>query len=132
MEQQDRLRQLISDLGGGKVAATKAKAQLPIHTPPKSLTKIAGNMMTPAELELKGAKEDAIVEKSEIILYDMLIRMAHLMKVEEAISVLTQNLSEESSMAEWIKTNAPEMITQLWPEIEASVVMSEEEEQQLR
>ena len=35
-------------------------------------------------------------------------------------------------MAEWIKTNAPEMITQLWPEIEASVVMSEEEEQQLQ
>jgi ferritin-like metal-binding protein YciE len=130
--QQDRLKQLISDLGGGKVAATKDKAQLPIPTPPKSLTKIAGNMMTPAELELKGAKEDAIVEKSEIILYDMLIRMAQLMKVEEAISVLTQNLSEEKSMADWIKINTPEMITQLWPEIEASVVMSEEEEQQLR
>jgi len=130
--QQDRLKQLISDLGGGKVAATKDKAQLPIPTPPKSLAKIAGKMMTPAELELKGAKEDAVVEKSEIILYDMLIRMAHLMKVEEAISVLTQNLSEERSMADWIKINTPEMITQLWPEIEASVVMSEEEEQQLR
>jgi ferritin-like metal-binding protein YciE len=88
--QQDRLKQLISDLGGGKVAATKDKAQLPIPTPPKSLAKIAGKIMTRAELELKGAKEDAIVEKSEIILYDMLIRMAHLMKVEEAISVLTQ------------------------------------------
>jgi ferritin-like metal-binding protein YciE len=130
--QQDRLKQLISDLGGGKVAATKDKAHLPIPAPPKSLTKIAGNMMTPAELELKGAKEDAIVEKSEIILYDMLIRMAQLMKVQEAISVLTQNLSEEKSMADWIKINTPEMITQLWPEIEASVVMSEEEEQQLR
>ena len=130
--QQDRLKQLISDLGGGKVAATKDKAQLPIPTPPKSLAKIAGKIMTPAELELKGAKEDAVVEKSEIILYDMLIRMAHLMKVEEAISVLTQNLSEERSMADWIKINTPEMITQLWPEIEASVVMSEEEEQQLR
>jgi ferritin-like metal-binding protein YciE len=33
MEQQDRLRQLISDLGRGKVAATKAKARLPISTP---------------------------------------------------------------------------------------------------
>ena len=33
MEQQDRLRQLISDLGRGKVAATKAKARLPIPTP---------------------------------------------------------------------------------------------------
>lgn len=28
-EQQDRLKQLISDLGGRKVAATKDKAQLP-------------------------------------------------------------------------------------------------------
>jgi ferritin-like metal-binding protein YciE len=54
------------------------------------------------------------------------------MKVEEAISVLTQNLSEEKSMADWIKTNTPEIITQLWPEIEASVAMSEEEAQQLR
>ena len=61
--------------------------------------------MTAAELELSGAKEDAVVENTEIILYDMLIRMAQLMKVEEAISVLTQNLSEEKSMANWIKTN---------------------------
>ncbi len=127
MEQQDRLRQLISDLGGGKVAATKAKAQLPIHTPPKSLTMIDGKMMTAVELELKAAKEDAVVENSEIILYDMLIRMTQLMKVEEAISVLTQNLSEEKSMADWTKTNTPEMITQVWPEIEASIAMSEEE-----
>jgi ferritin-like metal-binding protein YciE len=89
-------------------------------------------MMTAAELELKAAKEDAVVENIEIILYDMLIRMAQLMKVEQAISVLTQNLSEEKSMADWIKTNTPDMITQLWPEIEASVVTSEEEAQQLQ
>ena len=37
--QQDRLRQLISDLSKGqKNAATRDKAQLPIPTPPKSLT----------------------------------------------------------------------------------------------
>ena len=61
--------------------------------------------MTAAELELRGAKEDAVVENNEIILYDLLIRMTQLMKVEEAISVLTQNLNEEKSMANWIKTN---------------------------
>src|SRR5205823_10898190 len=45
--QQDRLKQLISDLGNGqKNAATKDKAQLPIPTPPKSLTNIFGRMMT--------------------------------------------------------------------------------------
>ena len=39
--QQNRLKQLISDLGdGGKSAATNDKAQLPISTPPKSLTKL--------------------------------------------------------------------------------------------
>ena len=64
MEQQDRLRQLISDLGGGKVAATKAKAQLPIHTPPKSLTMISGKMMTAGDLELKAAKQHAVVENT--------------------------------------------------------------------
>jgi ferritin-like metal-binding protein YciE len=88
--------------------------------------------MTPADLELKGAKQDAIVENTKIILYDMLIRMAKLMKIEEAISILTENLSEEKSMADWIKTNTSDMITQLWPEIEASIVISEEEWQQLR
>lgn len=87
--------------------------------------------MTPAELELKGAK-DAIVENTEVILYDMLIRMAKLMKIEEAISILTEYLSEEKSMADWIKTNTSDMITQLWPEIEASIVISEEEGQLLR
>ena len=87
--------------------------------------------MTAGELELKAAKEDAVVENTEIILYDMLIRMAQLMKVEEAISVLTQNLSEEKSMADWIKTNTLEIIAQVWPEIEASIAVSEEEAQQL-
>jgi ferritin-like metal-binding protein YciE len=88
-------------------------------------------MMTAGELELKAAKEDAVVENTEIVLYDMLIRMAQLMKVEEAISVLTQNLSEEKSMADWIKTNTLEIIAQVWPEIEASIAVSEEEAQQL-
>ena len=46
--QQDRLKQLISDLGGGKsAAATKDKAQLPILAPSKSLTKIIERMVTP-------------------------------------------------------------------------------------
>jgi hypothetical protein len=31
-------------------------------------------------------------------------------------------------MADWIKANTPDMVTQLWPEIEASISMDEEEE----
>jgi Domain of unknown function (DUF892) len=110
-----------------KNAATKDKAQLPIPTPPKSLTNIFGRMMTSAEYELKGAKEDAIVENAEIILYDMLTHLAERMNAANAMSILSQNLSEERSMADWIKTNTPDMVAQLWPEIEASIVMCESE-----
>ena len=131
--QQNRLKQLISDLGdGGKSAATNDKAQLPISTPPKSLTKLVERIMTSAELELKGAKEDAIIENAEIIIYDMLTHLAEKMNATHAVPILTQSLSEERSMADWIKTNTPELVVQLWPEIEGSVDMSEKEAQQLQ
>ena len=126
--QQDRLKQLISDLGNGqKNAFTKDKAQLPIPTPPKSLTNLFGRMMTDAESELSAVKEDAIVENAEIILYDMLSHLAERMNVTNAIDVLLQSLSEERSMADWIKTNMPDMVAQLWPEIEASIATVEGE-----
>ncbi|MFL6365649.1 MAG: DUF892 family protein [Nitrososphaeraceae archaeon] len=126
--QQDRLKQLISDLGNGqKNAATKDKAQLPIPTPPKSLTNIFGRMMTSAEYELKATKEDAIVENAEIILYDMLTHLAERMNAVNAIAILSESLSEERAMADWIKTNTPDMVAQLWPEIEASIATVEGE-----
>ena len=126
--QQDRLKQLISDFGNGqKNAFTKDKAQLPIPTPPKSLTNIFRRMMTDAESELSAVKEDAIVENAEIILYDMLSHLAERMNVTNAIDVLLQSLSEERSMADWIKTNMPDMVAQLWPEIEASIATVEGE-----
>jgi ferritin-like metal-binding protein YciE len=122
--QQDRLKQLILELG--EKGVTKDKAQLPITTPPKSLAKTVEKMLTPAELELKAAKEDAIIENAEIILYDMLTQLAVKMNAADAIPILTQILSEERSMADWIRINTPVMVAQLWPEIEASVVMNEE------
>jgi len=124
--QQDRLRKLISDLGNGqKNAATKDKAQLPIPSPPKSLTNIFVRKMTSAEYELKAAKEDAIVENAEIILYDMLTHLAERMNAANAIAILSESLSEERAMADWIKTNTPDMVAQLWPEIEDSIVTVE-------
>jgi len=126
--QQDRLKQLISDLGNGqKNAFTKDKAQLPIPTPPKSLTNIFGRTMTDAESELSSVKEDAIVENAEIIFYDMLMHLAERMNATNAIDILLQSLSEERSMADWIKTNMPDMVAQLWPEIEASIATVEGE-----
>jgi hypothetical protein len=39
--------------------------------------------MTSAEIELKGTKEDAVVENSEIVFYDMLIQLVHKTNVGE-------------------------------------------------
>src|SRR5918912_823233 len=126
--QQDRLKQLISGLGNDqKSAATKDKAQLPIHTLPRSLTNMFGRMMTSAESELIAAKEDAIVENAEIILYDMLTHLAERMNAAHAIATLSESLSEERAMADWIRTNMPDMVAELWPEIEASIAIDEEE-----
>jgi hypothetical protein len=36
------------------------------------------------------------------------------------------SLSEEKAMADWIRTNAPDVLMQLWPEIEASIAKGEE------
>jgi ferritin-like metal-binding protein YciE len=123
-EQQNRLKQLISDVGGKN--PTKDKAQLPIPWATKTMAKMIGRMMTSAELELKGTKEDAVIENAEIVLYDMLMQLVERMGITNAISVLNQSLSEEKAMAEWIRTNAPDVLMQLWPEIEASIAKREE------
>lgn len=60
----------------------------------------------------------------------MLIQLVHKTNVEgESVSVLTQTLDEEKSMAEWIRSNAPVMLTQLWPDIEASITKKEIDEE---
>jgi ferritin-like metal-binding protein YciE len=123
-EQQNRLKQLILDVGGKN--PTKDKAQLPISWATKTMAKMIGRMMTSAELELKGAKEDAVIENAEIVLYDMLMQLVERIGITNAISVLDQSLSEEKAMAEWIRTNAPDVLMQLWPEIESSITKRKE------
>jgi ferritin-like metal-binding protein YciE len=121
-EQQNRLKQLISTLGG---KPTADKGHLPIPSSSKSIENSLNKHMTDAEVELRGAKEDAIVESAEIVLYDTLIQLAQKASPVvggDAIPILTQNLDEERAMMDWIKTNMPVLITQLWPDITASVV----------
>ena len=121
-EQQNRLKQLISTLGG---KPTADKGHLPIPSSSKSIENFLRKHMTDAEVELRGAKEDAIVESAEIVLYDTLIQLAQKASTEvggDAIPILTQNLDEERAMMDWIKANTPVLITQLWPDIAASVV----------
>ena len=126
-EQQNRLKRLISSLGQKR---TNDIARLPVMSSPKSIEKMLKRSMIDAEEELKGAKDDAIVESAEIVLYDMLIQFAQKASViagGDAIPILSQNLGEERAMLDWIKANTPILITQLWPDITSSVVGTEVE-----
>jgi ferritin-like metal-binding protein YciE len=117
MEQQDRLRQLITRLGG---TPTQEKAKLPISSPPESIVKTMENTMmtSAAERELKESIQDTIIENAEVTGYTMLIQMAVKMNVADAIPSLRQNLNEEEEMFGWLRANAPAMFAKLWPQIE--------------
>jgi ferritin-like metal-binding protein YciE len=117
IEQQDRLRQLITKLGG---TPTQEKAKLPISSPPESIAKTMENTMmtSAAERELKESIQDTIIENAEVTGYTMLIQMAVKINVADAIPSLRQNLNEEEEMFGWLRANAPAMFAELWPQIE--------------
>jgi ferritin-like metal-binding protein YciE len=115
---QDRLRQLITKLGG---SPTQEKGQLPIAMPPDSIRNTIHSSMTSAEQELMQSVEDAIVESAEITGYNLIIQMAGKMnKIDDAIPSLRQSLYEEEKMFTWLRANTPAMFAKLWPQIEAS------------
>jgi ferritin-like metal-binding protein YciE len=124
-EQQNRLKQLITNLGA---RPTRDSGQLPILVPPRTLANTLKKSMTSAEQQIKSAKEDLIIENAEITMYDTLLQVAQLMNAGDAVPVLNQNLAEERAMADWIRANTPAMITQLYPEIQSSIVLPEGEE----
>jgi ferritin-like metal-binding protein YciE len=124
-EQQNRLKQLITNLGA---RPTKDSGQLPILVPPRTLANTLKKSMTSAEQQIKSAKEDLIIENAEVTMYDTLLQVAQLMNAGDAVPVLNQNLAEERAMADWIRANTPAMITQLYPEIQSSIVLPEGEE----
>jgi ferritin-like metal-binding protein YciE len=124
-EQQNRLKQLITNLGA---RPTNDSGQLPILVPPRTLANTLKKSMTSAEQQIKSAKEDLIIENAEITMYDTLLQVAQLMNAGDAVPVLNQNLAEERAMADWIRANTPAMITQLYPEIQSSIVLPEGEE----
>ena len=117
IEQQDRLRQLITKLGG---TPTQEKTKLPISYPPELIAKTMENTMTTstAERELNESIQDTIIENAEVTGYNMLIQMASKMNVADAIPSLRQNLNEEEEMFGWLRANAPAMFAKLWPQIE--------------
>jgi ferritin-like metal-binding protein YciE len=124
-EQQNRLKQLITSLGA---RPTNDSGQLPTLVPPRTLDNILKRSMTSAEQQIKSAKEDLVVENAEVTMYDTLLQLAQLMNAGDAVPVLTQNLAEERAMADWIRANTPAMMTQLYPEIQSSIVLPEGDE----
>ena len=124
-EQQNRLKQLITNLGA---RPTNYSGQLPILVPPRTLANTLKKSMTSAEQQIKSAKEDLVIENAEVTMYDTLLQVAQLMNAGDAVPVLNQNLAEERAMADWIRANTPAMITQLYPEIQSSIVLPEGEE----
>ena len=130
---QERLRQIITDLGG---SPTDSKADLPTLRLPtgmmakKTLTDVAksitgggGGDKNPMqeELELMRTKEDYGIEHVEIIAYKTLIQLCERLGVRNAIPLLEQSMQEEKSMANWIETNIPITFDKLWPRVEAAL-----------
>jgi ferritin-like metal-binding protein YciE len=120
-QHQDRLRQLITKIGGGGATPTQEKGQLPIAMPPDSIRNVMHPSMTSAEQELMQSVEDTIVESAEVTGYNLLIQMAGKMNnMSDAIPSLRQSLQEEEKMFTWLRANAPAMFAKLWPQIEES------------
>jgi ferritin-like metal-binding protein YciE len=120
-QHQDRLRQIIRNIGAGAIAPTGEKGQLPIATPPQSIMdKIHTSRTSAAEQDLMQSVEDIIVENAEVTGYNLLIQMAEKMNIGDTIPYLRQSLDEEERMFGWLRANAPAMFAKLWPQIDAS------------
>ena len=125
--QQDRLRTIITNLGGNP---TSAKAALPKMLPTdmdtvsnmvketaKSLVSSKSKDRVDAEHELIQTKQDAIIENGEIVSYKMLMEISQKAGMLEALPLLQQSLLEETAMENFILSTTPMALTMLWPEL---------------
>jgi ferritin-like metal-binding protein YciE len=125
--QQDRLRTIITNLGG---SPTSAKAALPKMLPTdmdtvsntvketaKSLVSSKSKDRVHAEHELIQTKQDAIIENAEIVSYKMLMEISQKAGMLEALPLLQQSLLEETAMENFILSTTPMALTMLWPEL---------------
>lgn len=120
LSHQKRLQQLISSMDG---EPTSEKLGLPLPSYPEIIMKMMTNSMTKQEWELKKAEQDMIVENAEVTCYLMLIGKAQMAGgvFLDAIEPLSINMKDEQNMVEWLKTNSPGMLDQLWPKIQSAV-----------
>jgi ferritin-like metal-binding protein YciE len=125
--QQDRLRTIITNLGG---SPTSAKAALPKMLPTdmdtvsntaketaKSLVSSKSKDRVDAEHELIQTKQDAIIENAEIVSYKMLMEISQKVGLLDALPLLQQSLLEETAMENFILSTTPMALTMLWPEL---------------
>ena len=125
--QQDRLRTIITNLGG---SPTNAKAALPKMLPTdmdtvsntvketaKSLVSSKSKDRVDAEHELIQTKQDAIIENAEIVSYKMLMEISQKAGLLDALPLLQQSLMEETAMENFIVSTTPMALTMLWPEL---------------
>jgi ferritin-like metal-binding protein YciE len=125
--QQDRLRTIITNLGG---SPTSAKAALPMMLPTdmdtlsntvketaKSLVSSKSKDRVDAEHELIQTKQDAIIENAEIVTYKMLMEISQKVGLLEVLPLLQQSLLEETAMENFIVSTTPMSLTMLWPEL---------------
>ena len=128
-QQQDRLRNIITKLGG---APTTMKATLPKLMPmnmdtisntvkeaAKSLVSSDSKDAVDAEKELVQTKEDAIIESAEIVSYKTLILMVQEVGLMEVVPELNKSLQEETSMVNFIMGNTPTVLRLMLPTMEA-------------
>ena len=124
-QHQDRLRQIIKNIGAGATTPTEERGQLPIATPPQSIMdKIHTSRTSAAEQDLMQSVEDIIVENAEVIGYNLLIQMAEKINFGDTIPYLRQSLDEEERMFGWLRANAPAIFAKLWPQIDGSSPLS--------
>ena len=120
MVHQKRLQQLVTSIGG---TPTTEKLGLPLPSFPQPMLDMMNNTMTKQEWELKKSEFDLIVERAEVVSYLMAIQKCQMAGGQflNAVEPLALNMKDEAQMADWIQTNSPGMLAQLWPKIQSAV-----------
>jgi ferritin-like metal-binding protein YciE len=90
---------------------------------PPEMKAMMDKSMTKQEYELKRAEEDMIVENAEVCCYLMMIQKCQMAGgvYANAIDPLSQIMKDEQNQSDWIKSNSPVMLAQLWPKIQSAV-----------
>lgn len=122
-QQQDRLRNIITGLGGNPATI---KATLPKLMPLNNTAKEAtssnegseGKDRVDAEKEITLLKEDAMIENAEIVSYKTLILMAQEVGRQDIVPALNESLKEETAMVNFILGNTPVVLKLLMPQLQ--------------